>query len=883
MAGRPDPASKSGLFGALRQSGGGNSSAGLSFGGGGSGAAFPQRGGNDNLAPGGFTSNAGFGFNAGPQSNSFQQLQGGNGNNAFPQPSQGGLGFAPSQNFTTGGGFSESGNRRGGQGNGNQRQFRNSNYRGGRNSYKPRSNSNRGADFGDSGTTGLAHKKANQGESTSANATGGSTDPQAEGKKKAKKESCYRCGSNGNLFFECTAILCEYCEQVGHKPDDYQLLSAPKPQLVLHGISDEKLMFFECPITKSYRPKLESTRLGLLSVTGGELSIPGIIAQLQRLVPVENFTWECHQVGHNVFKVTFPDKDEIERLAWFGTFHVPNSSIKLDFQQCVSSMEPTSKLPEIWILMAGIPQRRIGDFLAMWSLGTLFGKTLKVDMKYTREKGVLRILVGCLDYRRIPTKERIYIADGFYDIFFEVEAQRDLVMITEDTHGEDPSDQDGHGNNDDGTSESQKNLDAMETDVAHGRNDQDGAKNASSKGPDINKLASDFSSGVKFSPRVKRMMEQSKIEIATFIAALPSAAAAAEESPNYAAASPALSGAGIVETGSPAAAAGNRQISAATTAESSSVATSDARAENSAILEQLAVEAQMSPDSATEADLAAVADVHNEVETQTSSVPWRATGVAFSAAPPELTPAPTAETDRPFRAYSDISGAVLQIQKMTSSPLGLAKETAPLSPITRDDGCFSQKSPATTPAGCKKGAVLGKGSPRLAATPSSPPIPYAKSKKMEEAIAFGGISEKTASPVCSSQRVKMQHNGDATQMERATQLAKRRIHAITPGTRSNLSFSKFSDFEIETRATTLGVSLGSNASETKRSISALKQIEEDRRITYLKNNLNENLEEERDCSILCTANQLSSDLAIEDCYSVMTPEKICWRVVDVEQ
>jgi hypothetical protein len=64
----------------------------------------------------------------------------------------------------------------------------------------------------------------------------------------------------------------------------------PNPQLILHGISNEKLMFFECPIMKSYRPKLESTRLGLLSVTGGELSIPGIVAQLQRLVPVENFT-----------------------------------------------------------------------------------------------------------------------------------------------------------------------------------------------------------------------------------------------------------------------------------------------------------------------------------------------------------------------------------------------------------------------------------------------------------------------------------------------------------------------------------------------------------------------------------------------------------------
>jgi hypothetical protein len=187
MAGRPDPAGKSGLFGAIRQGGGGNPSAGPSFGVGGNGAAFPQRGSHDKSAQGGFASNAGFGFNAGPQGSQLQQFQGGNGNIAFPQPAR----FAPSQNnFAAGGGFTESSLWRGGQGSGNQRQSRNSNYRGGRNSYKPRSNFNRGAEFGDSaGTSGLAHKKANQGESSSANALGGSIDTLAEGKKKAKKES----------------------------------------------------------------------------------------------------------------------------------------------------------------------------------------------------------------------------------------------------------------------------------------------------------------------------------------------------------------------------------------------------------------------------------------------------------------------------------------------------------------------------------------------------------------------------------------------------------------------------------------------------------------------------------------------------------------------
>jgi hypothetical protein len=630
-------------------------------------------------------------------------------------------------------------------------------------------------------------------------------------------------------------------------------------------------MFFECPITKSYRPKLESTRLGLLSVTGGELSIPGIIAQLQRLVPVENFAWECRQVGHNVFKVTFPDKDEIDRLARFGTFHVPNSSIKLDFQQCVSSMEPTSKLPEIWILMSGIPQRRIGDFLAMWSLGTLFGKTLKVDMKYAREKGILRILVGCLDYRRIPAKERIYIADGFYDISFVVEAKKDIVMTSVDIPEDDPSDHNDHGNNDDNSSENQKTPDVMETDAAHGRLDQNGTNNATSNGPDINKLAGEFSSGVKFSPRVKRMMELSKIEIAAFIASLSPDAVAAEAVPNSAAAQTESSGTESVPAAcSHAAAAEKRDVSAAATdsaGESASHRTAAAAgAENSAPLLQPA--GAISPVSVGVAEtgvpavarISAVASDSTAADTQVPSPVTRAAMTASSAA----TLGTSAEATSSFRPSSDRSGAFLQGQKTPSPPLSAAKETASFSPSTRDDGFCSPKLAASSLTRQKKEKPIVSEAPWIATSHLSPPAPSSKPRKTEDVIAFGGISEKIGSPVRSSQRVRMQHNGDATQMERATQLAERRMHAVTPGTKSNLSFSKFSDSEIETRATSLGVSLGSDASETKRSICALKMLEEDRRITYLTNNLNENLGKETDCGIICTANRLSSDLAIED-------------------
>jgi hypothetical protein len=58
--------------------------------------------------------------------------------------------------------------------------------------------------------------------------------------------------------------------------------------------------------------------------------------------------------------------------------------------------------------------------------------------------------------------------------------------------------------------------------------------------------------------------------------------------------------------------------------------------------------------------------------------------------------------------------------------------------------------------------------------------------------------------------------------------------------------------------------LGSNESEIAISVSSLKQTEEDRRITYLQNNLNKCIEENSDCNILATANSLCSGLALED-------------------
>jgi hypothetical protein len=198
---------------------------------------------------------------------------------------------------------------------------------------------------------------------------------------------------------------------------------------------------------------------------------------------------------------------------------------------------------------------------------------------------------------------------------------------------------------------------------------------------------------------------------------------------------------------------------------------------------------------------------------------------------------------------------------MAGTAFNASEEAAQLHSSKRAAGEGNLEDSASALPQCKKHMPLVNPSPRIAAAPFSPSTP---SRKIKDVIAFGGIREENASPIRSSMRVRMQPNGDATQLERAMQLAEKRFHTLTPGTKTNLSFSKFSDIEIVARATTLGVSLGSNISKIQQSINSLKQTEEDRRVTYLQNNLNESLGVETECDILNTANQLCSDFELDD-------------------
>jgi hypothetical protein len=221
----------------------------------------------------------------------------------------------------------------------------------------------------------------------------------------------------------------------------------------MYGYANESLMFFELPLTGTFRPKVENAKMAKVTVEGDAMTIPEIIEQLKWIVPFENFKWEVTHYHGSVYKVKFPNQNEVQRMKHFKTYPVPLRASDLVFDDWAAMDAPDYVLPEVWVHVSGLPADARKDFLALWGLGSLFGMTSEVDMAFTRKHKILRIRIGCMDHTLIPKSMDLKISGGFYRLQFEVEGVvpnpngDDVMRIDEDDNGS-GGDDDDLGRND---------------------------------------------------------------------------------------------------------------------------------------------------------------------------------------------------------------------------------------------------------------------------------------------------------------------------------------------------------------------------------------------------------------------------------------------------
>jgi hypothetical protein len=89
-------------------------------------------------------------------------------------------------------------------------------------------------------------------------------------------------------------------------------------------------------------------------------------------------------------------------------------------QELDLKIEHVQYLHKVWVNVYGVPFE-MRSFLPLWAVGTIIGATQKVNLRYTRKMGIVRILAGVTDVDSIPESTDIAVGEGLYEIYFKVD------------------------------------------------------------------------------------------------------------------------------------------------------------------------------------------------------------------------------------------------------------------------------------------------------------------------------------------------------------------------------------------------------------------------------------------------------------------------------
>ncbi|KAM0835651.1 hypothetical protein ACQ4PT_062808 [Festuca glaucescens] len=214
----------------------------------------------------------------------------------------------------------------------------------------------------------------------------------SKAKKKKDKISdvlCFKCDTTGHFAADCTAVLCLLCDSAKHVSVDCHLHAMPKPVATMYGLCNDALLFFDIPKSAGVRSKRSSGKEGQIRVQGGELTTNQIIKELNFLVPGDH-QWDITRIDNSVFKVVYPTKADYARLRKINDIKVDDTSYTIFFEEWATQEVHVWHLREVWVRVRGCPKTLRDDYLGLFAVGTLIGKTKEVDMSFTREHGIVR-------------------------------------------------------------------------------------------------------------------------------------------------------------------------------------------------------------------------------------------------------------------------------------------------------------------------------------------------------------------------------------------------------------------------------------------------------------------------------------------------------------
>jgi hypothetical protein len=184
-------------------------------------------------------------------------------------------------------------------------------------------------------------------------------------------------------------------------------------------------MFYETPTSSDLKFRHDSGKVGRISVDVGSMAVPDLVKELEWIVPGD-YQWDMRPAGENVFRVVFPSKADLTRVCKIRKIPIEDTRF-LHFEEWSAADLDLFALTETWVRVFGCPYKLRCDYLALFAIGSLIGKTQEVDMAFTRESSVVRMRVLVTDLKFIPNGTVDHVYDGVgYGIRFKVEGDADI-------------------------------------------------------------------------------------------------------------------------------------------------------------------------------------------------------------------------------------------------------------------------------------------------------------------------------------------------------------------------------------------------------------------------------------------------------------------------
>ncbi|KAM0922931.1 hypothetical protein ACQ4PT_005868 [Festuca glaucescens] len=228
--------------------------------------------------------------------------------------------------------------------------------------------------------------------------------------KKIDKMQCLKCGEFGHFADACTAVLCLYCEKISHESKDCPLLFMPKPVAITYGSLGGVLRRLKSLVSSN----------GLSQeITSGILSLPMTV----------------------LLRFFFPSKADLARMTKIINVPVPGTTMFLLFEEWSAADLDKFDLSPVWVRVHDCCYKERCDYLSLFGVGSLIGKTKEVDMAYTRAHSDLRMLVEVTRVEFIPktTVDHTYAGQG-YGLIFKLETDHSKDKSDVEMHEVTPDD-----------------------------------------------------------------------------------------------------------------------------------------------------------------------------------------------------------------------------------------------------------------------------------------------------------------------------------------------------------------------------------------------------------------------------------------------------------